>query len=266
MPGYDLNLSTTLQRFGPRDPTSRRGRGAFVRAFWTASGPCTLALRQDGTDIEAEMVGPGAAEVREWLPRMFEFAPQELPLPCPHPGLKQLSRRLAGLKVGRVPWVFDVAQAFVLQQRVAFVDAAASHRWLVMRYGQDAPGPLSLKLPLRPEQWLKVGLNRIQEAEVDPKRAQTLLRIAALGLETDAARLGATRGVGPWTFQSVLGYGLGNPDAVPIGDLHLPRIVALFFAEQPGGDERLLELLEPYRGVRFRVINWIMCAGSARAF
>ena len=191
---------------------------------------------------------------------------QELPLPCPHAGLKQLSRRLAGLKVGRFPWLFDVAQAFVLQQRVAFVDAAASFRSLVLRYGQDAPGPLSLKMPLRPEQWLQIGINRIEEAGVDPKRAQTLLRIAALGLELDLAKLGATRGVGPWTFQSVLGYGVGNPDAVPLGDLHLPRVVALFFGQQPGGDELLLELLEPYRGVRFRVLNWIMCAGSARAF
>ena len=216
--------------------------------------------------MEAELVGSGAAEVREGLPRMFQFAPQELPLPCPHPGLKQLSRRLAGLKVGRFPWVFDVAQAFVLQQRVAFLEAAISHRWLVLRYAQDAPGPLSLKLPLRPEQWLQIGLNRIQEAGVDPKRAQTLLRVAALGLELDLAKLGATRGVGPWTFQSVLGYGVGNPDAVPIGDLHLPRVVALFFGQQPGGDELLLELLEPYRGLRFRVLNWIMCAGSARAF
>ncbi len=266
VPGYDLTLSTKLQRFGKFDPTSRRGRGAFVRAFWTGQGACTLALRQAGQEVEAELVGPGAATVRDWLPSMFRFAPQELPLGGSHSGLRQLARRLAGLKVGPVPWVFDVAQAFVLQQRVAFEDASRSFRALVERYGQAAPGPLALKLPLHPEKWTQIGINRIQQVEVDAQRARTLLRVAELGLDFDLLKLGATRGVGPWTLQSVLGYGVGNPDAVPIGDLHLPRIVALYFGQQPGGDERMLELLEPYRGIRFRVINWIMASSHARAF
>lgn len=266
VPGYDLTLSTKLQRFGKFDPTTRRGRGAFVRAFWTQQGACTLALRQVGEEIEAELLGPGAAAVRDRLPEMFRFAPQEMPDGCPHPGLRQLARRLGGLKIGPVPWVFDVAQAFVLQQRVAFEDASHSFRSLVLRYSQSAPGPLPLKLPLHPEKWAQIGINRIQEVEVDAKRARTLLRVAALGLDPDLIRLGATQGIGPWTFQSVLGYAAGHPDAVPIGDLHLPRIVALYFGQAPGGDERMLELLEPYRGIRFRVINWIMAAAHARAF
>lgn len=266
VPGYDLTLSTKLQRFGKWDPTTRRGRGAFVRAFWTEQGACTLALRQAGQEIEAELLGPGAAAVRDWLPSMFRFLPQELPPDCPHPGLRQLAHRLAGLKVGRVPWVFDVAQAFVLQQRVAFEDASRSFRELVHRYGQPAPGPLPLKLPLHPERWTQIGINRIQEVDVDAQRARTLLRVARLGLDLDLTSLGATRGIGPWTFQSVLGYAAGHPDAVPIGDLHLPRIVALYFGERPGGDRRMLELLQPYLGLRFRVINWIMAAEHARAF
>ncbi len=266
VPGYDLVLSTKLQRFGHLDPTSRHGGGAFVRAFWTDQGPCTLALRQSGVDMEAELLGPGATAVRDWLPTMFCFTPQELPPECAHPGLRQLARRLDGLKVGPVPWAFDVAQAFVLQQRVTFEGAARSFRTLVNRYGQPAPGPLPLKLPLHPEQWKQIGLNRIEQVEVDPQRARTLLRVAELGLELDLTKLGATRGVGPWTFQSVLGYAMGHPDAVPIGDLHLPRMIAVYFGQRPGGDERMLQLLEPYRGLRFRVLNWIMSAAHARAF
>lgn len=265
VPGYDLTLSTTLQRFGQIDPTSRRGRNAFVRAFWTQQGPCTLALRQSGQEIEAEIVGPGANLVRDWLPQMFRFQPQELS-DCSHAGLRTLARRLGGLRVGPMPWAFDVAQAFVLQQRIAFEDASRSFRSLVHRFGQAAPGPLPLKLPLHPDQWKRIGINHIEEANVDPKRARTLLRIAELGLELNLAKLQATRGVGPWTFQSVLGYAMGDPDAVPVGDLHLPRIVALYFNQRPRGDERMLELLEPYRGIRFRVINWIMSAAHARAF
>ena len=266
VPGYDLFLSTKLQRFGQLDPTSRRGRGVFVRAFWTAQGACTLALRQAGQEMEAEILGPGARLVRDWLPTMFRFAPQELPSDCAHPGLRVLARRLLGLKVHPVPWAFDVAQMVILQQRVAYADASGSFRKLVHRYSQPAPGPLPLKMPLRPEQWLQIGINRIQEVEVDAQRARTLLRVAELGLELDLEKLAATRGVGPWTFQSVLGFAQGHPDAVPIGDLHLPRIVALYFGQRPGGDERMLELLEPYRGLRFRVINWLLAADHARAF
>lgn len=264
--GYDLKLSTSLQRFGSHDPTCRRGRQTFVRAFWSPAGPCTLALRQTGAELQAEMVGPGADWTRKWLPRMFEFKSQELPGECAHTGLRQLSRRLAGLKVGPFPWAFEVIQNIVLQQRVAFEDASASFRKLVLRYGQAAPGPLSLKLPLSPEQWQKLGINRLQEMQIDPQRARTLLRVAELGIEPDPSRLAATRGIGPWTLQSVMGFAWGNPDAVPIGDLHLPRVVAEFFGKRPGGDERMLELLEPYRGLRFRVIQWIMSAAHARAF
>lgn len=237
-----------------------------MRAFWTTQGACTLALRQAGAEIEAELLGPGAAVVRHRLPEMFRFLPQELSPDCAHAGLRQLSRSLRGLKVGPVPWPFDVAQAFILQQRVAFEEAARSFGSLVHCYAQPAPGPLPLKLPLHPEQWTQIGLNRIQQAGVDAQRARTLLRVAGLGLEVDLNKLGATRGVGPWTFQSVLGYAMGHPDAVPLGDLHLPRIVALYFQQRPGGDERMLELLEPYRGLRFRILNWIMAAAHARAF
>jgi 3-methyladenine DNA glycosylase/8-oxoguanine DNA glycosylase len=41
---------------------------------------------------------------------------------------------------------------------------------------------------------------------------------------------------------------------VSVGDYHLPNIVAWALAGEPrGSDERMLELLEPYRGQRGRV-------------
>jgi 3-methyladenine DNA glycosylase/8-oxoguanine DNA glycosylase len=47
---------------------------------------------------------------------------------------------------------------------------------------------------------------------------------------------------------------LGDPDAVSVGDYHLPNVVAWALAREPRGtDERMLELLEPYRGQRGRV-------------
>jgi 3-methyladenine DNA glycosylase/8-oxoguanine DNA glycosylase len=47
---------------------------------------------------------------------------------------------------------------------------------------------------------------------------------------------------------------LGDPDAVSVGDYHLPHLVCWALAgERRGTDERMLELLEPYRGQRARV-------------
>ena len=48
----------------------------------------------------------------------------------------------------------------------------------------------------------------------------------------------------------------GVADAVPIGDMHLAHLVSWGLAEEPRAtDERMLELLEPYRGHRCRIFG-----------
>jgi 3-methyladenine DNA glycosylase/8-oxoguanine DNA glycosylase len=46
----------------------------------------------------------------------------------------------------------------------------------------------------------------------------------------------------------------GDPDAISVGDFHIPNSVAWALAREPRADDaRMLELLEPYRGQRGRV-------------
>ena len=53
-----------------------------------------------------------------------------------------------------------------------------------------------------------------------------------------------------------------DDDAVPVGDLHVPNAVAWNLAGEPrGDDDRMLELLEPYRPQRGRVLRLILLAG-----
>lgn len=265
VPQYDPGLSTLMQRFGPFDPTCLWRRDRLVKAFWTPEGPCTLGLAWLPPQIEAEAQGPGARWCYEHLPEMFQFAPQDSA--SLEGRLARLARQWRGLKVAPVLWRFDMAVAFVLQQRVTFGEAARSYAQLVRRWGQAAPGPLDLRLSLSPRQWLELGADRIQAAGVDAKRARTLLRVARLGLEFDIEGLARLQGVGPWTLESVKGWGWGDPDAVPLGDVHLPHEVCAFFSGHPAGDDqRMLEWLEPYRGMRLRVIQWIMLAGRMRGF
>ena len=85
---------------------------------------------------------------------------------------------------------------------------------------------------------------------------------AAAGTVVAAARLALLRGVGPWTIGSVLGPALGDPDAVAVGDYHLANMVAWALAGEPRAtDDRMLELLEPFRGQRGRVIRLIGLSG-----
>jgi 3-methyladenine DNA glycosylase/8-oxoguanine DNA glycosylase len=56
--------------------------------------------------------------------------------------------------------------------------------------------------------------------------------------------------------------GLGDADAVSLGDFHVPHVVAWALAREPrGNDERMLELLEPYRPFRGLVQLLLEAAG-----
>lgn len=78
------------------------------------------------------------------------------------------------------------------------------------------------------------------------------------------ARLERIRGIGPWTSAMVTASALGDADAVPVGDYHLPNTVAWHLAgEERGDDARMLELLEPFAGHRWRVLRLAKSGGSA---
>ena len=77
-------------------------------------------------------------------------------------------------------------------------------------------------------------------------------------------RITALPGVGPWSAAEVAMVALGDPDAVSVGDYHLPNQVAWALAGEPMADDaRMLELLEPYRGQRGRVIRLLLAGSTA---
>jgi 3-methyladenine DNA glycosylase/8-oxoguanine DNA glycosylase len=85
-------------------------------------------------------------------------------------------------------------------------------------------------------------------------RAASLEALADVPFDEARRRLEAMPGVGLWTSAEVARLSFGDPDAVSVGDYHLPDIVAWALAgEERGTDERMLELLEPYGGQRGRV-------------
>jgi 3-methyladenine DNA glycosylase/8-oxoguanine DNA glycosylase len=77
-----------------------------------------------------------------------------------------------------------------------------------------------------------------------------------------AATLRAVPGIGPWTVAEVAVRAWGDVDAVSVGDVHLPNLVAFALAGEPRGDDaRMLELLAPYAGRRALVVRVLELSG-----
>jgi 3-methyladenine DNA glycosylase/8-oxoguanine DNA glycosylase len=69
-------------------------------------------------------------------------------------------------------------------------------------------------------------------------------------------------GIGPWTLAEVTRVAFGDPDAISVGDYHVPNLVAWALAGEPRADDaRMLELLEPYRGQRGRIQRLLEASG-----
>ena len=268
----DVQRSFAMHRMGMGDPTAALEPGRLVKTFHGAEGPVRVSLAREEGEVVVEAEGAGAdAVLAGWLAALppadgyAEFAPE-------HPVVRRLHRGHAGLRLVPVPWRFDVACAAILEQRVTMQDARVSWKRLALSHGTR--GALGVAFP-PPARLAEVPGWELERLGVDPKRGRALLALAReearrpflAGADRAALRerLVALRGIGPWTAEMVLGYGAGDPDAVLVGDLHAPRLVCWALAEEPRGDDaRMLELLEPFRGQRFRVTRLLM-GGPYRA-
>jgi 3-methyladenine DNA glycosylase/8-oxoguanine DNA glycosylase len=189
-----------------------------------------------------------------------------------HPVLADLARRLRGLRIGRTGAVVEVLVPTILEQKVQGVAARRSYARLVRLLGEPAPGPAPLLLPPSPAAMAALPYHAFHPLGVERRRAETV-RLActhARRLEEASAmppddarrRLRALPGIGIWTAAEVALVALGDADAVSVGDYHLPHHVAWALAgEARADDQRMLELLEPYRGHRGRVIR-LLVAGA----
>jgi 3-methyladenine DNA glycosylase/8-oxoguanine DNA glycosylase len=93
--------------------------------------------------------------------------------------------------------------------------------------------------------------------------ARRIEEAAEQGVESFTKNLSAIQGIGPWTLGYLRGSALADADAILPGDYNLPHTVAWVLAgEERAEEEHMLELLEPYRGHRFRVIRFVWMKGA----
>jgi endonuclease III len=265
----DLRLTLGPLRRGPGDDTIRFAADGVWRATRTPEGPATVHLTGGGHRVEAEAWGPGAGWALDNVPALVGAHDGEEGFDARHPVVAQLQRRLRGLRISRSNAVVEALVPTVLEQKVQGIQAKRSYSRLVRALGERAPGPVPLLLPPAPSRVAELPYHVFHRFNVERRRADTVRLVArharrleeTTSMQPEAAttRLRALPGVGVWTAAEVSLVALGDPDAVSLGDYHLPHHVAWALAGEPRADDgRMLELLAPFAGHRGRVIRLLV--------
>ncbi|KQQ22301.1 3-methyladenine DNA glycosylase [Rathayibacter sp. Leaf299] len=280
-PAVPVSLALTVRTLlrGTGDPTMLVDASGFWKAFRTPRGAGTLHLVQaaDGA-VHARAWGEGAEWLIDQVPELLGHGDDWSGLDLSsHPPLAEVLRRVEGLRLARAGLVFEMLAPSILEQKVTSTEAWRAYRTLVRRYGEVAPGPVALHAAPTAEQWRRIPSWEWHRAGVDPRRSRTLLTAAlvAPGLERTLSlgrggaevesRLRSVPGIGAWTAAEVMMRAHGDPDAVSVGDYHLAAAVGFALTGRLGvDDDGMLELLEPWRGHRQRIIRLIGCSGARK--
>lgn len=266
--GFDLVASQQSIRLGPLDPTMRVEAGCVWRATRTPIGPASYRLTQRGARIDIRAFGDGAAWVIEHAAALTGLDDDPTRFTTDHPIMRTLKHRHGVQHLPRTLRVFERLVPTVLQQLVTWREARRAYLGLVRRHGEDAPGPAQLRLLPSPATMRALSPTDYVALGVLPRHAVVLRQTAALASRLDAlaslpshdaaTRMQSLRGIGPWTAGTLQSVVFGDPDAVIVGDYHLPSEVSWVLEHRRDGDDaRMLELLEPFRGHRWRAIQLI---------
>ena len=281
--GYDFLGTVSPLQFGPSDPCVRVVDGSFWWVARTPDGLGTLRLHPDRDGLLATAWGPGASWLLDQADGVAGLRDDVSEFPAVasrHPVVARLARVHAGLRLPATGRLHQRLVRAVLEQKVTGTEAYRAYVGLVRHCHrtdgrEPAPGPTpGLLPPPHPATVASTPYWVLHGFGVEQRRADTLARacVEADRLErcTTAAeadrRLTAIPGIGAWTSAEVVRDAFGDPDVVSVGDYHIPHMVSWALAgearagsrnSRPGqrspADERMVELLEPFRGHRGRV-------------
>lgn len=260
----DARLTLSVLGHGPGDPTFRSDRtGALWRTSLTPAGPGTLRITQRAGTVTGLAWGPGAGWLLDTMPALLgadddpaEFRPADATL-------MELAGRLPGLRIGRSQRLLESLVPAVLEQKVVSLEAHRAWRALLHKFGTAAPGPgpSGMRVFPDPATWVRVPSWEWHLAGVEGVRAKTIMnaarsaaRLERLARDEADRVLRSLPGLGVWTSAEIRQRVFGDPDAISVGDYHLPKVVGWALAGQRDTDDAaMLELLAPYQGQRYRV-------------
>jgi hypothetical protein len=309
----DARLSLSVHRRGGCDPAyAVDPAGAVWRTCLTPDGPATLRARSrpartpevgdpartpevgdpartlqvgdpartpevgasGGTLVTAQAWGPGAAWLLDHLPAQLGGQDDRSGFTARDPVVRELMRRHEDLRIGRSERVFEALVPAVLEQKVVSREAHRAWRFLLVKFGEPAPGPApaGMRVCPSPRVWARIPSWDWHRAGVEGVRSRTITTAAEVAgrldeiLDMTAAeadrRLRTVPGIGPWTSAEIRQRAAGDPDAVSVGDYNLPKAVGWTLAGRITDDAGMLELLAPYAGHRYRVTRLIELGGA----
>jgi 3-methyladenine DNA glycosylase/8-oxoguanine DNA glycosylase len=264
-------------RRGPGDPCFQLDDdGAIWRTSLLPSGSVSARLRRTAPDtVECGAWGSGGEEFLDALPAVLgahddasDFVPTDSTVAAAH-------RRVPHLRLGRTGQVLEALIPAVIEQRVPGADAFRSWRLLVTRFGTPAPGPAPARMRVLPsaDVWRHIPSWEFHRANVDPGRARTIVgcaqrasaleRLASWPVVKARAALTSLPGVGVWTAAETAQRAFGDADALSVGDYHVPKMIGWTLLGHPIIDADMIELLEPMRPHRHRVVRLLEASGLA---
>ncbi|BDZ48805.1 hypothetical protein GCM10025867_10460 [Frondihabitans sucicola] len=277
-PPEPVHLHQTLRGLsrGSGDPAYRVVGSTIWRAVRTPVGPGSLRLVPSSSGIEATAWGDGAEWLIDGVPELLGDGDDWSGLDVSRNDfLADARRRLPGLRLTRTNQVVQMLVPAVLEQKVTSTEAWRAWRQLVRAHGTPAPGPAPEGLVVPPDAagWSRIPSWEWHRAGVGPQRSATVMRVCAVaaGLERTLSlgrggdeiqkRLRSVVGVGVWTAAETSQRAHGDADSPSVGDYHLPALVGWALIGRPVDDDGMLELLEPWRGNRERVMRLIGASG-----
>ena len=285
----DVRLTLGVQGRGRSDPTFRADEaGAIWRTSLTPDGPGTIrvlpgrpaATETTETLVRAQAWGPGAEWLLGALPGVLGADDDlsgfgEL---IAHPLIRDTAARHPGLRLGRTGRLMEALLPAILEQKVLTIEAHRAWKFLLNRYGTEPPGPAPQGMRVFPHpvvwrriptwDWHRAGVEgvRARTVRIAASVADSLERLLTISHEEADRKLQTLPGIGPWTSAEARQRAAGDPDAVSVGDLHLKNSVGWALAgRERSTDEEMLELLEPYKGHRYRAVRLILLSGRAGA-
>jgi 3-methyladenine DNA glycosylase/8-oxoguanine DNA glycosylase len=263
--------------------TLRPLHGHFADDGWwmparTPDGPGSLRVRRTRDELVGEGWGDGAGWLLDRLDAIAGLHDEPKWFQTDHPVVAPLHHRHPGDRFGRTNLVFPALLVAICGQKVTGQEAARAMRGLTREFSAAAPGPIpGLRLPPDPDEMADAPYHRFHPLHLEKKRADVIRDVSrnAARIQTLATLspgqasvvLGSFRGIADWTTAKTLEVSHGDPDQVAVGDFHFKHMVVHHLTGRDRGtDEEMVELLEPFRPHRGRVIRLLHLLGHEPSF